>query len=731
MLKYTILFLFAFITLRFDAVLAQDSDHAKYVKPLIGTAGTGHTYPGATMPFGFVQLSPETGNIGWDYCSGYRYEDKSIMGFSHTHISGTGALALGDLLLMPFTGNEKKDSYRSSFSHDKESASPGYYAVYLNDYKIQAEMIATQRAGYHRYAFNSNDGHLLIDLKHGIVNNKKELETHVLKSELNIENHNTLSGYTITEGWAGEKHFYFVIKLDEPFVDSVWLSDPKVTRNQRLVLNFKSKNNLLINARVGISTVSIKNAKDNLKAEIGEQNFNSLKQQGYNKWEQYLSTVSIEADQAQKETFYTALYHLLVVPNNIADVNGEYRGVDNKVYTAKDHSYYSTFSLWDTYRAACPLYTILYPEKSNQFINTMLAHFDGKCYLPIWSLWGHENHCMIGNHSIPVIVDAYQKGIRNYDVEKAYQAIKQSSTVAHFNSEWDIYNKYGYFPSDLIKVQAVSKTLESCFDDWCVAQMAKVLNKTEDYKFFSKRAQFYKNVFDPSTKLMRGKRSDGQWVTPFEPFKISHAETVGGDFTEGNSWQYTWHVQHDINGLIKLMGGQKKFGIKLDSLFNFKPIVDGDGSTLDVTGLIGQYVHGNEPSHHVAYLYNYAGEPWKTQQKVALILSTLYDNTPGGLSGNDDCGQMSAWYIFSALGFYPVNPASGIYDLGSPKYKKAVLNVNGRKFIVETKNVNAKNIYIQRVELNGMAYKHNYIRHQDIVKGGHLTFIMGSTPVKN
>lgn len=425
--------------------------------------------------------------------------------------------------------------------------------------------------------------------------------------------------------------------------------------------------------------------------------------------------------------FYTALYHTLVVPNNIADADGSYRGADSQVYKSKNGTYYSTMSLWDTFRATNPLYTLLCPERTNEIIESMLSHFDVSGYLPIWPLWGHETHCMIGNHAIPVIVDAYQKGIRSYDVNKAYEAIKSSSTINHPKSDWDIYLKYGYLPSDQIKEEAVSRTLESGIDDWCVAQMAKAMGKQKDYEEFTKRSEFYRNLFDRTSGLMRGKNSDGKWVTPFDKLKNSHAGDAGGDYTEGNAWHYSWHVMQDIEGLIELMGGKEEFALKLDSLFALESTVKGE-VTVDVTGLIGQYVHGNEPCHHVAYLYNYAGQPWKTQEKINLILTTLYNSTPNGLCGNDDCGQMSAWYFFSSLGFYPLNPADGKYVFGKPLYSKAILKFGQRPFIVEAKNLSLKNIYIQEIELNGKPYHERFITHQDIVQGGHLIFTMGSNP---
>jgi len=715
-----------------EAGQTTEKDYAKFVNPSIGTVANGHTYPGATVPFGMVQVSPETGNIGWEYCSGYHYEDSTIMGFAHTHLSGTGWMDLGDILLMPFTGDTRKASYKSSFSHAQESASPGYYSVYLDDYDIQVELAAAQKVAFHRYTYKrAEEGHVSIDLKHGIVPTEGDLETHVVKSDIQIINSHSFSGFTISKGWAGEQHVYFAIEFQQPVVSSEWLSSPEAERNQQLVLNFKNEgggDNFNVAVKIALSTVSIDNAMENLNREIPDWDFDKTKNETRSGWNNYLSKIDIEAGDKQKTIFYTALYHTLVTPNNIADADSSYRGADNQVYTSGSAAYYSTLSLWDTFRATHPFYTLVCPERVSEMIGSMLAHFDVRGYLPTWPLWGHETHSMIGNHAIPVIVDAYQKGIRGYDVNKAWEAVKATSEVNHLKSDWKLYLRYGYLPSDVVEEEAVSRTLKFGIDDWSVAQMAKSLGKQEDYKEYTRRAGFYKNLFDRSHGLMRGKNVDGSWVSPFDPFKISHAGTGGGDYTEGNAWHYTWHVMQDIEGLIDLMGGPEVFAAKLDSLFIMEPKVYGDGLTVDVTGLIGQYVHGNEPCHHVAYLYNYVGQPWKTQEKVNQILTTLYDDTPDGLCGNDDCGQMSAWYIFSSLGFYPVNPADGKYVFGKPMYRKATLNLEGKTFTVEAKNISPENIYIQGIELDGKPYNERFITHKDIIKGGRLIFTMGQTP---
>jgi len=719
---YKILFVLQLLVLAIHGA-GQTKSLLKYVDPFIGTGASGHTFPGATVPCGLVQVSPETGNAAWPYCAGYQHKDSIITGFSQTHLSGTGVADLGDVLLQPFTGDILRKDYGSRFTHKSEVASPGYYSVNLKDFGVSVELTATQHSAYHRYIFGRPDGHVLVDIAHGLVNNADELASHLKESQLRIRDANTLIGYRITNSWGGERHVYFIIRFNHPFKARHWLGDS--TRSQRLILDFISSGSLQLTAKVGISTVSIAGAEKNMKADIGTRTFGQVKSESAKRWNAVLSTIWAEGTPKQKRIFYTALYHSFIAPNNIADVDGRYRGADNKIYTATNGVYYSTLSLWDTFRALDPLYTIIRPSETNGIIQSMLAHFDVAGFLPIWSLWGHENYCMIANHAIPVIVDAYKKGIRGYDIAKAYQAIYQTSVVNHKNSSWDIYNKYGYLPNDLVKTESVSTTLESSFDDWCVAEMARMMNKKSDAALFAKRSAFYRNVFDPGTRLMRGRKASGEWASPFDPLKISHAYSWGGDFTEGNAWQYSWHVMQDIPGLVKLMGGRKAFLQHLDSLFSMESKVYGEGSTADVTGLIGQYVQGNEPSHHVAYLYALAGSPANTQRIIRQITTTLYDDTPEGLSGNDDCGQMSAWYIFSAMGFYPLNPASGQYVLGAPQLKQAHIRLpNGKIFRVIARGLSVSNYLVKQVRLNGRLYSKPYITHKDLLDGGTLEFVM-------
>ena len=704
--------------------------NAGFVNPMIGTAGGGHTFPGATVPFGFVQTSPDTGTVGWDYCSGYRYEDSTILGFSQTHLSGTGWMDLGDILLLPFTGNAVQSQYQSKFSHQHETARPGYYAVELQDYAVKAELTASQRCAFHRYRFGStNEAHLLLDLRSGMVPDAQALDSHVIKSAIQIDDPATISGYRITQGWGGERHVYFVLRFDQPFSSETWLSPESESRNQRLVFNFQRGSNLVLNVKVAISTVSIEGAKANLAAEMPGWNFEDLASAACQQWNLLLSKVTAEAPRKDLETFYTALYHTLVAPNNITDVDGQYRGADNKVSVSDGKAYYSALSLWDVHRASVPLYTILCPEMVRQLVDTSLRHYDVTGYLPMWTLWGHENNCMIGNPGIPVIAEAYLQGIISPSVaQKAFEAVKVSSTVNHPKSDWTSYMRYGYLPSDIVKEEAVSRTLESAFDDWCVAEMARKMGKIDDQAYFTRRSNFYTNLFDASTGLMRGKKSDGTWVTPFDSLLYSHAGDAGGDYTEANAWNYTWHVQQDPVGLIRLLGGDEQFAAKLDRLFTLPSTVVG-ANIVDITGLIGQYVHGNEPCHHIAYLYSYAGMPWKTQERVREITTTLYNDSPAGIPGNDDCGQMSAWYVLSTMGFYPVNPANGIYVLGTPALSKVSLDVgNGKKFTIETVRKNSGEFYIDHIKHDGKPYECSYITQADILHGGNFTFYMASKP---
>jgi predicted alpha-1,2-mannosidase len=705
---------------------AFPQSYNQYVDPFIGTSANGHTFPGATVPFGMVQLSPETGNFGWNYCSGYRYEDTTITGFAHTHLSGTGGVDLGDVLFFPYQGNQP-EKFTSRFSKSTEKASPGYYTVVLSNNNIKAELTASAHTGVHRYTYtNAGTSHLLIDLQSGLVDSREELENHVSEGHINITSKNSISGYAYTSQWVDKKVF-FVASFNKAFKGSRFIDGDT---HRRLVIDFDTRPGETIEARVAISAVSIEGATKNL-AETINKPFDKVKADAAAIWESYLGKLKAEGTRQQKITFYTSLYHTLIQPNNIADVDGRYRGADGKVRQSADKVFYSTFSLWDTYRAAHPLYTIICPDKDGQMVESMVQHFNTVHLLPVWTLWGKESYAMIGNHSIPVMVDASLKGIKGFDKEKVFASIKATLTQnKNPKYNWNLYMHYGYLPSDTVKREAVSRTLEAAYDDWCAAQLAKALHKQADYNYFIKRSKFYVNLFDKSTNLMRGRLSNGDWVRPFANLDSGQL-AIGGDYTEGNAWQYVWQVQQDIPGLMSLMGGKKKFSEKLDSLFTMDSKVFGKGSILDVTGLVGQYAHGNEPNHHVAYLYTMAGNPAKTQQLVRQIADQFYLNTPEGLSGNDDCGQMSAWYLFTAMGFYPVNPADGRYVFGAPQLNEITINLPGsKKFIIQAKDLSAANKYVQHISLNGVSYQKNYLTHHDLINGGKLIFVMGDKPNK-
>ena len=697
-------------------------DYTQYVNPFIGNADNGHTFPGACVPFGLVQVSPQSGIGSWRYCSGYNFDDDSIRGFAHTHLNGTGVPDLGDVLIYPFVGELTSDDNKSKYDKKTQKAAPGYYSVTLTDSDIDVELTATQRTAFHCYTFHKNENpRILIDLHNGLGTPHR-----ILATEFDIVDNYTITGHHTSSAWV-EREVFYVIKFNAPFRLINEIENPENPLMKKIVLEFDSKSRKELSVKVGISTVSIEGAMTSLEVESPGWDFEGLRKKARELWNDLLTKVDVKGTLDQKINFYTSMYHLFIQPNDITDTDGKYRGADNNVYVASNGKYHSTFSLWDTYRAAHPLYTILTPDKVGDMITSMLEHHKTHGYLPIWTLWGKENHCMIGNHAVPVIVDAYLKGIAGFDAEKAYDAIKTSLTVSHLNSDWETYLKYGYYPFDKIDVESVSRTLESVYDDYCAAQMAKALGKTNDYEAFTKRSNFYKNLFDPETKLMRGKDSNGKWRTPFNSLELSHASTSGGDYTEGNAWQYTWHVQHDVPGLIELMGGKDIFANKLDTLFFLESTVEHTGFVGDVTGLIGQYAHGNEPSHHVAYLYTYVDQAWKTQELIREIFDRFYLPKPDGLCGNDDCGQMSAWYIFSAMGFYPVNPASGEYIIGAPQIEEITVHLdNGKLFTVKAEGLSEENKYVSSVELNGSPINDFRIHHKDIMNGGTLKFTMTS-----
>ncbi len=700
------------------------TDYTQYVNTFIGAADNGHTFPGACRPFGMIQTSPVTGAVGWRYCSEYVYEDSVIWGFTQTHLNGTGCMDLGDILVMPVTGNRHRawNGYRSSFQKNSESATPGYYTVTLDEPGVKAELTATLHTALHRYTYNKADSaSVLIDLQHGPAWNEKQYHSQVKACDVKWENDSTLSGHVRNSVWVDQDYF-FTLQFNRPVISTVDLPMGETEKGRRIVATFDLQPGEEVLMKIAMSTTGVEGAKANMAAEQPGWDFEGTRKQAKDEWNSYLSRIEMEGTPDEMTNFYTCFYHALIQPNEISDVDGKYRNAADSIVTATGGKFYSTFSLWDTYRAAHPFYTMIVPERVDGFVNSLIDQAEVQGFLPIWGLWGKENYCMIANHGVSVVAEAYAKGFKGFDAERAFQAIKQTQTVSHkLKSNWEDYMKYGYFPTDLTAAESVSSTLESVYDDYAAADMARRMGKTEDAAYFSKRADFYKNLFDPTTKFMRPRKSDGTWKSPFDPTQAAHAESNGGDYTEGNAWQYTWHVQHDVPGLIALLGGEEAFTNKLDSLFT----VELRTQLADVTGLIGNYAHGNEPSHHVTYLYTLAGKPERTQELIRQIFDTQYRPAPDGLCGNDDCGQMSAWYMFSAMGFYPVNPVSGEYVFGAPQMPKFVLHLqDGKTFTVLTEGLSKEHKYVESITLNGEPYTKNYITHEDIMKGGTLVYKM-------
>ncbi len=713
-----------------------------HVNPLIGTDAHGHVYPGATVPFGMVQLSPDTRDTGWDGSSGYHYSDNSILGFTHNHLTGTGCPDLGNILLMPTVGPLKLvpgakpgEGYRTTFSHNNETARPGYYEVYLPDYQVKVELTATARAGFHRYTFPATDAaHVVVDLQHGIGNKTVE-------SQLTIEDDHTASGYRRSDGWGGQKTYYFVMEFSRPFdsagVGQVDKDAPgKMTTGAETKghFDFKTRAGEQILVRVGLSTVSVEGARNNLHAEIPDWDFDGIAAAARKQWDKALSVFSVETrDKNLEQTFYTSLYHTMVAPTLLSDRDGGFRGPDGNVHQAKGYDYYTEISIWDIFRAEAPLLTLTQPGRVNDVVDTMLAHydiFDHKA-LPVWPEGGKETWCMIGNHSIPMIVDAYFKGFRDWDANKALEDM--IVTTDQNREQMNDYRDKGFIPTG-DHVQSVSKVLEYAYDDACIARFAKALGKDAVAEKYLKRSDNWQNVFDSSTGFMRGKTADGNWVTPFNQNAINSINF--NEYTEANAWQYNFFVLQDVPGLIAKLGGDDKFTARLDEMFDTRETIPNLSMIPDVTGVIGMYAHGNEPVHHVAYLYNYAGQPWKTQARVRQVANTLYTNTPAGICGNDDCGQMSAWYVFTAMGFYPVDPASGIYVLGSPLLDKITLRLDskyykGKTFTVIAKHNSPANPYIQSATLNGKPITRSWISQAEIAEGGKLVLTMGPTPNKD
>lgn len=714
--------------------VVKDTNYAAYVDPYIGSGEHGHVFVGANVPFGAIQAGPQNIHKGWDWCSGYHYSDSVIIGFSHTHLSGTGCADLGDILLMPFTGEVRtargeqdniEGSCSSYYKHENETVSPGYYSLSM-DNGVKAELTATERVAIHRYQFPENQpSHLLINLKEG--NGDRSFETYLKKTD-----DYTVEGYRFSHGWSPTHKVYFVLKSDQPISSLQVFNDDAPAGNDELtgegvkgVLSFKDDARD-VKVKVAISSVSCANAQANMDAELADWDFDRVQQDAVDKWNKQLACVDIDTkDERAKKIFYTAMYHTFIAPTLYCDVNGEFRGTDDKVYSNTAWTNYSTFSLWDTYRTLNPLYTLIAPEKVDDIVNSFLSIYDQQGKLPIWHLVGGETDCMPGYSSVPITADAYLKGFKGFDAERAFNAMTATATYDKQNGVTYVKEK-GYIPCDKIH-EATSIAMEYAADDWGIALMAKKMGKTEDYQHYLKRGKYYTQYFDKDINFVRPKMDDGSWRTPYNPFRSVHGV---GDFTEGTGWQYTFFVPQHPEGLIELFGGDLPFTQKLDSLF----IVEGDmgeGASSDISGLIGQYAHGNEPSHHVAYLYPYAGEQWKTAEKVRYIQDVFYTDQPEGIIGNEDCGQMSAWHIMSALGFYQVNPSNGVFVFGSPSFEKASIRLpEGKNFDVVAQNNNKENIYIQSVTLNGQPYDKSYILYEDIMKGGNLTFVMGNTPDK-
>lgn len=713
----------------------KETKITEYVNPFIGTGGHGHCFPGAIVPFGSIQLSPDNPRSDWDWCSGYHYSDSIISSFSHTHLSGTGIGDLQDIRFLPVItlpdSNLSPSAYITTgyarFSHRNEYAEPGYYRVVF-DNGIKTELSVTNRCGIHYYQYPSDKPHALtIDLSTA-RNWDRTTETSIRKL-----NNRTLEGYRKSQGWANDQRVYFIIEFsqdcrvmagDEKFVPLE--NGQKFSSKGCYIWVYFGKKTDQVLAKVSISSANTEGAAANLEKELSHWSFDKVKKDAKQDWKRELQKIKVESkNEEQMKTFYTALYHAYTSPYIFSDVNGNYKGPDGEIHSVNKHIQYTVFSLWDTYRAAQPLFTITQKKRVSDLIRSMLKHYDAFGLLPVWELTGNETFCMIGNHAIPVIVEAYLKGIKDFNVEKAYEAIRKTALTDR--AGMGAYRKYQYIPYEL-ENESVSKTLEYAYDDWCVAQMAKALQKEDDYLFFLKASRNFTHLFDPATGFMRGKSVTGEWKTPFSPLYSKHRDD---EYTEGNAWQYSWLVQHDIEGLIALHGGSAAFSHKLDSLFTIQSTLEGENASPDISGFIGQYAHGNEPSHHIAYLYNYVGQPYKTQFYVHKILTELYNNTPEGLCGNEDCGQMSAWYVFSAMGFYPVNPAEGKYQLGAPLFEKITLKVGTeKKFIITANKESDKHIYVKEVFLNGQKLDRTWITHEEIMNGGELDFVLDTQPNK-
>lgn len=713
------------------SVKESSENYAQRVNPFIGTDFTGNTYPGAQVPFGMVQLSPDNGLPGWDRIAGYFYPDSTIAGFSHTHLSGTGAGDLYDISFMPvtlpFLEAEAPLGIYSKFSHDSEKAEAGYYRVMLSDYNIQVELTATERCGIQRYTFSKGESAILLNLK------KATNWDFTQDSHIEVIDSVTIQGYRFSDGWARNQRIFFHTRFSTPF-ESMKLDTTAVLKDGKQIgtgtvaqFNFKTSENEQILVSTAISGVSMEGAARNLKAEAPDNDFDHYRELAQATWNSQLGKIEIESDnQNDVVNFYTALYHSMLAPTIYNDTDGAYFGPDRKVHQADGWTNYSTFSLWDTFRAAHPLYTLIAPDRVNDMIKSFIAFADQNGRLPVWNFYASETDMMIGYHAVPVIADAYLKGIGNFDAEKALDACLRTANLDEYRGI-GLYKQMGYIPYDVTdhynsENWSLSRTLEYAFDDYCIARMAEKMGKKEIAEEFYKRSENFRNVYNPSTSFMQPRNSKGEFEPGFNP------DNYTPHITESNGWQYFWSVQHNIDELIALTGGEFRFAAKLDSMFTYHPAEE-EELPIFSTGMIGQYAHGNEPSHHVIYLYNKVNQPWKTQQYAAKVMNELYRNEPGGLCGNEDCGQMSAWYVFSAMGFYPVNPTGGTYEIGTPLFKKVKLHLdNGKTFTVSAPKVSKENLYIQSVKLNGEPYNRSYITQEQILSGATLEFEMGSQP---
>ena len=738
-MKLSELFLLVLFLFSLSACVSQQPDTkskcyvTEYVNPFIGTDFTGNTYPGAQAPFGMVQLSPDNGLPGWDRISGYFYPDSTIAGFSHTHLSGTGAGDLYDISFMPVTLPYKEADaplgIHSLFSHSEETASAGYYQVRLKDYDINVELTATERCGIQRYTFPEADAAIFLNLRKA-MNWDSTNDTYIERVDSV-----TIQGYRFSDGWARDQHIYFRTRFSKPF-KAMQLDTAAIIKDGKQIgmsaiarFDFHTTAGEQILVTTAISGVSMEGAVRNLAAEVPEDNFDKYLAVTRKNWNEQLSKIEITCDDPdEKVKFYTALYHSMLAPTIYNDVDGAYYGPDKQVHQADGWTNYSTFSLWDTYRAAHPLYTYIEPQRVNDMVQSFLAFFEQNGRLPVWNFYGSETDMMIGYHAVPVIVDAYLKGIGNFDPKKALTACVATANIDEYRGI-GLYKKYGYVPYDVTdhynsENWSLSKTLEYAYDDYCIARMAEKLGERQIAAEFYKRSQNYKNVYNPQTSFMQPRDNKGNFIQPFSP------DDYTPHICESNGWQYFWSVQQDVDGLIGLVGGTERFAQKLDSMFTYNPSADEDLPIFS-TGMIGQYAHGNEPSHHVIYLFNAIGQPWKTQKYAAEVMHELYKNTPAGLCGNEDCGQMSAWYVFSAMGFYPVDPISGKYEIGTPMYPEMKMHLaNGKTFTILAPAVSKENIYIQSVKLDGKPYDKSYITHEQIMNGSIFEFEMGNKPGK-